>query len=127
MLQDHRIEVVHQCPEASLQMFAVVLQLAHRALDGLGLVGNQAQQTSLGTNAGQVLAEIVVQGLGQLCPFLLLHGQQRLGQPGVVGTGLFQRGRHAVEMHRQLPRLRQSLRGQAHLELASAHLLQGPQ
>ncbi|MNN77458.1 hypothetical protein D3C81_1939230 [compost metagenome] len=64
MLQDYRVEVVHQCPEATLQVFAVVLQFAHRAFDGLRLISNQAQQTSLGTNTGQVLTEIIVQGLG---------------------------------------------------------------
>jgi len=34
---------------------------------------------------------------------------------------------HAVEMHRQLPRLGQPFGAQAHLELAGAHLLQRPQ
>ncbi|MNP43989.1 hypothetical protein D3C76_1378350 [compost metagenome] len=68
-----------------------------------------------------------MQGLGQLGTFLFLHRQQGLGQPGIIATSLFQRDGHAVEMRRQLPRLRPPFWTQAHCELSGTHLLERPQ
>ncbi|MNG23581.1 hypothetical protein D3C84_1082060 [compost metagenome] len=52
-----------------------MLQFPHRALHHPGLIGHQSQQAGLSTNARQVLAEVIVQGLRQMGAFLLLHRQ----------------------------------------------------
>jgi len=104
VLQGHRVQVVDQCAKALLQVIAVIFQLRHRAREQLRLVGDQTQQAGLGANTGQVLAEVIMQGLGQVVALLLLHRHQGLGQLGIVGVRLLQGVGHAVEMQRQLPR-----------------------
>ena len=92
---------------------------------GVRLVGNQPQQAGLRTYARQVLAQVVVQGLGQASALLVLDRQQGLGQPRVLGLGLLQGGGHGIEMRSQLARLGQPFAAQAHIEPAARDLLQG--
>ncbi|MNG40414.1 hypothetical protein D3C84_1289870 [compost metagenome] len=66
---------MHQCPETQLQMLAMLFELADGLLQRRRLIHHQPQQAGAGTNAGHILAQIVVQGLGQLGALLFLHGQ----------------------------------------------------
>ncbi len=116
VIEHHRVEVAHQGAETVLQIQAVLFEMGRGFTHGIRLVRLDPQQAGPGADACQVLSQVVMQGLRQTGALAFLQREQRLCQPVVIRSRVFQRGSHVIEALGEFARLGEAMGRQPGIE-----------